>query len=80
MPVVSARISDAQQRRLRRMANARGVTVSDLVRFAVLGEIGCSQRVTTFTAAPGGLIREIGRGFVWSTVPGAWLNGNTFTY
>ncbi len=78
--VVSVRISDADQQRLRRMADARGTTVSDLVRSAALSEAGGDRQVVTITTAPAGLMHEIGKGVTWDATPGAQVNGNTFTW
>lgn len=79
--VVSVRISAADQERLRRIAETRGTSVSDLVRSAALREAGtdCPQAVTV-TMTPASRPPEIGRGLVWNTPPGAEVVGNTFTY
>jgi uncharacterized protein (DUF1778 family) len=77
--VVSVRISDVDQQRLRRMADARGTTISDLVRSAALREAGGDQQVVTVTTAPASQTCEIGKGLTWNAAPGAQVNGNTFT-
>lgn len=79
--VVSVRISEAEQERLRRIAESRGTSVSDLVRSAALREAGEGRpQPVTVTMTPTSQPPEIGRGLVWSTPPGAAIDGNTFTY
>ena len=78
--VVSVRISEADQQRLRRIAEARGTSVSDLVRSAALREVGDARpQAVTVTTAPAGRASEIGKGLTWDAPLGAQINGNTFT-
>jgi Ribbon-helix-helix protein, copG family len=77
--VVSVRISEADRERLRQIADARGTSVSDLVRSAVLREAGGEPRVTTSTMVSGGKSHEIGKGLTWDTMTGTRIDGNTLT-
>lgn len=79
--VVSVRISTADQERLRRIAESRGTSVSDLVRSAALREAGYSSpQAVTSTTAPASRATEIGRGLIWNVPPGVEVVGNTFIY
>jgi hypothetical protein len=77
--VVSVRISETDQQRLRRIADARGTSVSDLLRSAALREAGGGPQVVTITTASASQPCEIGRGLTWDAAPGAQIDGNTFT-
>jgi hypothetical protein len=77
--VVSVRISEADQQRLRRIADARGTSVSDLVRSAALREADSGPQIVTITTAPTSQPCEIGKRLTWNATAGAQIDGNTFT-
>lgn len=79
--VVSVRIPEVDQQRLRQIAANRGTSVSDLVRSAALREAdGAVAQTATVTVASGSRAPEIGHGLIWETPEGAHIQGGTFTY
>lgn len=79
--VVSVRISESDQQRLRRIAETRGTSVSDLVRSAALREVGeVLPPTVTVTMVPSSQVPEIGRGLIWDVPAGAHVVGNTVTF
>lgn len=78
--VVSVRITDADQQKLRRLAQERGTSVSEIVRSAAMREAGGESSVATVTLAPTSRAPEIGRGLIWEPVPGAHVDRTTITF
>jgi hypothetical protein len=76
--VVSVRISEEEQEKLRAIAKERGTTVSALVRAAALGEVSESPRVVTETIGPPRNV-ELEHGVAWSGPSGSRTAGNTLT-
>lgn len=76
--VVSVRISDDEQSRLRDKAEASGVSVSELIRNAALAQVRMDDDapVGTTTTAPAG---EINKGVFWNAPEGAEVSGSTLT-
>jgi len=71
--------NEADQERLRRIAETRGTSVSDLVRSAALREAGGRQQTVTITMTSASQVPEIGRGLIWDVPPNAKVEGNTLT-
>jgi hypothetical protein len=77
--VVSLRISDEEQSRLRQAAEARGVSVSALVRAIVIREVsGGPQAVETKTIGSPGQGRA-DQGIFWDVQDGMTVAGGTLT-
>jgi hypothetical protein len=76
--VVSVRISEEEQDKLRAIAKERGTTVSALVRAAALGELSESPRAVTETIGPPRNL-DLEHGVAWSGPSGSQIAGNTLT-
>jgi Family of unknown function (DUF6290) len=65
--VVSIRITDDEQARLRKMAHARGTSVSELMRSAAMREVEPPARMsgTVSTTASTGPPAEVDKGIFW---------------
>jgi hypothetical protein len=85
--IVSIRLSAGEQGRLRRKAESRGITVSELLRRAVLAETraGAAATTTTYSASMcGGVVLVDGYGsprpgVVWLVPDGAVAQGANLT-
>jgi hypothetical protein len=91
--IVSVRISQDEQVRLRRLADERGVSVSELLRTAALAEIRGPQPSGAAVTAPtvgdrpsGFVLKETpgvrageAAGVLWDVPDGALVEGNTIT-
>jgi len=63
--VLSLRLSDEEQRTLRAAAEARGTSVSDLVRSLVSRELNASEPIVIPTSNSASGRRSIGQGVFW---------------
>lgn len=80
--VVSVRLSEEDQRRLRRIAETRGTTVSDLVRSAALREVSDDgiSRAASVTTSPTSSHAQVEHGLFWEGVPDdALISGTTIS-
>lgn len=77
--VVSVRITEGEQQRLRRVAEDRQTSVSELVRRAALREVVGQPKVVTTTSATETQTAQVGRGMFWDAPAGAKVSGNTIT-
>jgi hypothetical protein len=79
--VVSVRISEDEQARLRRIAEAQGKSVSELVRSVVVREVDGTRRSSgTVTMAPLSRSTAIGEGVFWKpTANGTVTSPGTLT-
>ena len=77
--VVSVRLSPEEQRRLRRIAETRGTTVSDLVRSAALREVGKGQPAesVSVTTSPTSSHVQVQHGIFWDAPDDALVSGAT---
>ena len=75
--VVSVRISDDEQVRLRERADALGMTVSELIRSAALGEIRMEDTATQVVTKTVPAAQT--DGVVWKAPEGAQVAGSTIT-
>jgi hypothetical protein len=76
--VVSVRISDDEQARLRARAEERGLSVSELIRNAALAQVTIEDASPAVgTTQSGG---EVGKGIFWDAPEGAEVSGSTLTY
>lgn len=79
--VISVRISEEDQNRLREVAAERGTSVSALVRSVVLREVAetpASAPTVTATSATG--TPRTDHGIYWANQPGAVVSGGTITF
>ena len=76
--VVSVRISDDEQSRLRHRADALGITVSELIRSAALAEIRIEDDATQVSTKT--LPAAQVDGVVWNAPQGAQVAGSTLTF
>jgi hypothetical protein len=88
--VISVRISEEDQARLRALAAARGTSVSELVRGIVLREIGAPESVATThpsnerrgpcgTTTAGARVQAADQGVFWGDHGQATVSGATIT-
>jgi hypothetical protein len=79
--VVSVRISEDEQARLRRLAEAQGKSVSELVRSVVVREVdGTRRSSSTVTMAPLSRSTAIGEGVFWTPISnGTVISPGTLT-
>jgi Ribbon-helix-helix protein, copG family len=93
--IVSVRISEEEQARLREAAAANRTSVSEFVRSVVLREVGQTPAAPTTVTSSGHNPRSThgiawstdgsapppntGRGIIWSAPEGATISGNTIT-
>jgi hypothetical protein len=77
--VVSLRISEEEHGQLRQAAEARGVTVSALVRTIVLREVASNPRAAETKTTALGAHAEAGHGIFWDAVSSANIAGGTLT-
>lgn len=78
--VISLRISGDEQDRLRRMAEERGTSVSDLVRSLVSESVGPELPVgVTVSGTPSTGGSQIEHGVFWTQNDGSTIQGTTIT-
>lgn len=78
---MSVRITDTDQKRLRKLAETRGTSVSEIVRTAAVREAsGPRPAAVTSTQSPTSRTHIVGQGLFWQDVPGAQVCGTTITF
>ena len=77
--VVSVRLSEEDQQRLRRIAETRGTTVSDLVRSAALREAGDEHdaQAMSISTSPTNSYVQVEHGIFWDALDDAYVSGAT---
>ncbi|MGV9535028.1 DUF6290 family protein [Streptosporangium sandarakinum] len=79
--VVSVRLSEEEQQRLRRVAETRGTTVSNLVRSAALREAGEVQeaQAVSVTTSPTSSHVQVEHGIFWDAPDHAFISSGTLS-